>query len=416
MRVNVVDTGGRGQALAGKLASEGHELFVSPGNPGNSSYAYSTGVRPTDIVGQLEVARLCRIDFTVVGSDDALALGIVDAFQNEGRDVFGPTQEQARIESDRAYAKRTSCQLGVPTGPYNVFTDKREAIKYAKTRPWPLFVKDNELAQGKGTIKCADIDEFAKAIKPLGKMVVEDYVIGSEASHHAFCDGETEVSIPFLLRDHKQIGEGDSGPMTGGMGAAGPLPNYKPDEVEELGRHFVAPIVKELGFKGLLFTGLKGPKSEEQNLEYNARFGDPETQAFLHLMESDLLPVLISCSEGSLGEIPAPKGCLNKSVVCLVLAAEGYPRAYQTGVVIEGVEEVTRIKGVKLLQAGTDRRGPDLVTNGGRVLNIVSLAGPLDLALRRAYDAAEHITFDGKKPVMRADIGCTVLQGQKLIS
>ncbi len=407
----IVDGGGRGQALATKLAPECQELFVSPGNPGNEAFAYGTGIAPTDVVEQLSFAKRNKIDLTVVGADDPLAYGIVDDFQAEGLTIFGPTAAQARIESDRQFAKKLAQNLGVPIGSQAGFTDRAEARRYAQApeRRWPLFVKDNELAQGKGAKRCDSMKDVKRVIGAMSRFVIEDYVEGPEASHHSFCDGKTQLSIPFLVRDHKQIGEGDTGLMTGGMGTVGPLHNYTPEEVAQLGRVFVEPVVRQTGFKGVIFSGLKGVKGHEQNLEWNARFGDPEAQLFLRLMKSDLLPVIMACVEGDLDTLPTPQWDMAQSAVCLVLATQGYPAKPQKGAVIEGIETAATIAGVDVLQAGTAQKVAGLIVNGGRVLNMVATADTLQAALDRAYEAAECILFNGLEPVYRKDIGLTTL-------
>ncbi len=410
MKVMVVDGGGRGQALGAKLAGEGHDVFMSPGNPGNEEFAHSTGLEPIDISAQRTYAKNNKIDFTVVGADDPLALGIVDAFIEDRLKIFGPTRQQARLEWDRNYTKQQARMLGIPTGAYQSFTDMDEARAYGESIvEWPVFVKDNGLAQGKGAIKCDDFSQYTEALHGKKEVVVETFVEGPEASHHAFCDGKRQLSIPFLLRDHKTIGENDTGSMTGGMGTVGPLPQYSAEAVLKLGEIFVQPVVEKTGFRGQLFSGLKGEIGVEKNLEYNARPGDPETQSFMRLLKSDLLPVLMACAEGTLDEVSLPKWDIGKSVACLVLAAEGYPENPTKGAVIEGIDGAGRHEGVQLLHAGTAKKGTDIVVNGGRVLNLVSSADTLDDALARVHRAAEQIRFGGKKPVVRGDIGKTVL-------
>ena len=410
MKVMVVDGGARGQALGAKLAQEGNDVIISPGNPGNEDFAESTGIQPTDIIGQLRAAKRNNIELTIVGADDPLAMGIVDAFEEELLAIFGPTKAQARIEWDRNFAKEIGRDRGIPMGPYAHFTDKKAAIEYTEGRSWPLYVKDNNLAQGKGAIKCENVERFQTVLSGLNdEIIVEDYVGGPEASHHAFCDGRTQLSIPFLVRDHKQVGEGNTGLMTGGMGVVGPLPGYTQDEVGQLSETFVAPIVRELGFKGVLFVGLKGPKDYEKNLEWNARPGDPESQVFMRLMKSELLPLIMACIEGGLDKVKKPEWHIGQSAVSLVLAAEGYPEEPRRGAIIEGLDDAAKIEGVQVLHGGTKRSGRRLLTNGGRVLNLVARAESLEAALEQVYKAAAYIGFDGLSPLYRKDIGRTVL-------
>ena len=406
----IVDGGGRGQALAAKLSPECGELFVSPGNPGNETFAHSTGITTTDIEAQLRFAQSNNIELTIVGNDDPLALGIVDNFQENGLAIFGPTREQARIEWDKNFAKRLARTLEVPIGAYAFFDNLDSAVQYSKNRTWPLYAKDNGLAQGKGVTRCADIEELTQAVQGLKNIIIEDYVIGPEASHHAFCDGKTQLSIPFLVRDHKQVGEDDTGPMTGGMGTVGPLPNYTPQEVIELGKIFVRPIVQKLGFKGMLFSGLKGVKGSERSLEWNARPGDPETQVFMQLMRSNLLPVIMACIDGTLDKLPPIEWHKDLSVICLALCAEGYPVNPQKGAVIEGIEGLAEIEGLQILQAGTQKnKNGRLVVSGGRVLNIVAQAKTLKEAIDKAYKASENIAFGDKPPIIRSGIGRTAI-------
>ncbi len=408
-RVMVVDSIGRGQALAQKLAGEGLEVIVSPGNPGNESFAESTGVLPTDISGQVKAAKHYKADLTVVGMDDPLALGIVDTFQENGLKIFGPTRQQAEVEWSKQKGKEIAEKRDVPMGAYKSFSDKDEAMVYAAERTFPLYLKDDGLRQGKGVKRCDTLEDFEAAIADLGRFVVEDIVPGPEISHHAFCDGKTQLSIPFVVRDHKTITADPNSAMTGGMGTVGPVPDYSPQEVAWLGKIFAQPVVDELNFRGIVFSGLKGQKGHEKNLEYNARWGDPEIQLFLRMMKSDLLPVLVACVEGTLDQLPPLEWHVSKAGICLVLASEGYPTNTQTGAVIEGLAEAENVPGITLLHSATVRRGHDLVTDGGRTLNIVNMADTFEEAIGGAYIAASKIKFGDKKPVMRKDIGSSLL-------
>jgi phosphoribosylamine--glycine ligase len=405
-RVMVIDGGGRGQAIAQKLAEDGVDVVVSPGNPGNAGFAESTGINPLDINGQLNAAKHFGVDLSVVGPDNALASGMVDQFKADGLSIFGPTRVQARIESDKEFAKQFAVRRHIPIAPYKRFTDSSEALEYAKDREYPLFVKENELALGKGVKRCRNMKEIRRAVQDLaGRILIEDNVPGPEASLHSFCDGKIALPIPFLVRDHKYLGEGDTGPMTGGMGAVGPLPDYDAQTSHFLNEVFAQPIVTASKFKGLLFSGLKGERGSEKSLEWNARWGDPEAQVFLSLMKSDLLPVLIACVEGDLHSLPKMEWELGKAAVCLVVAAEGYPEKPKLASVIEGIEEANKVEGVQVLQAGTVKLGSKICVAGGRVLNLVSKAQNIKIAARQAYAAAEQINFMGQTPVMRRDIG-----------
>lgn len=416
----VVDAGGRGQAIARKLANEGLEVTVSPGNPGNEDFAHSTGVDIADITGQLEAAKRYDADLTIVGPEDALNRNITWAWhtssffsEDRKRAIFAPYAKQAWVESDRGFAKKFAQVRGLPIGGYTEFTDKDEAMREVAgldiedERFWPLFVKDNGLHQGKGVTICETPDEVEAAIATLDHFVIETNVPGPELSHHAFCDGKTQLSIPFVVRDHKQLIINGVTRMTGGMGVIGPLAEYSPEEVVALGETFAAPVAEGLGFKGMLFSGLKGSKGDEKLLEWNARFGDPETQVFMRLMKSDLLPLIMACVEGNLGDLSPPQWEVGKYAACLVLAAPSYPSDARRGLLIEGLDEAAQVDGVEVLQAATIKKSNRLYTDGGRVINVVTSTDSIETAVDRAYRAAEKIRFNGELPVMRPDISAT---------
>ena len=330
--------------------------------------------------------------------------------QSEGALAYGPTRDQARLEWDRAYGKEIAKKLGIPIGAYAEFREPTAALEYAQTLSgWPLFVKDNYLARGKGATECATLLDVQVAIaKQFGSFVVEEFVSGPEASHHAFCDGKTHLSIPILARDHKRLLDGDKGPMTGGMGVIAGL-HYSPEEIVALGNRFVQPVVEVTGFRGTLFSGLKGDKGHEKNLEWNARDGDPEMAVYLRYLQSPLLPILMACIEGNLAGLEAPQWATNHYVANIVLAAPGYPDRPERGHVIEGLEDAQRLSGVSVLHAGTAIRRGSLVTEGGRVLNVLAEASTMEGAITRAYEAVAHIGFGGKPPIYRTDIGRTAL-------
>jgi phosphoribosylamine--glycine ligase len=408
MRTLVIDGGARGQAIGEKLANEGHQVFMSPGGPGNENFAHSTGLDVTDIEGNVLFSRHNRVEIATATEDLPLAMGTGDAFAEVGISFFGPTQAQARIESDREWAKGLGRQHKVPMGAYSSFTTPEEALEYASNRRWPLYAKQNGLARGKGARRCEDIEELADHTQELAQdglisgdspLVIEDYIEGPEASVHAFCDGLNHLMVPFLVRDHKTIGEGNTGPMTGGVGVIGPLSGYTPEDIAQIGTDFVEPIVHSLGFRGLLFPGLKAG----QCLEWNARPGDPEFQLILKLLQSDLMPILLASATGTLDKLEPPKWETNKFGINLVLAAEGYPGEPRRGEVIEGLEKVGQ--DIQVIQAATRRRGTDLVTNGGRILNLLTLAEDQKTAVERVYKAAGQITFGGRPAVFRKDIG-----------
>lgn len=417
MNVLIPGADARGSALAAKLDAEGERVFMAPGNAGTEQIAEvaigrdGQPIAATDIRELLWFAKQNKA-FTVVGQDRLLQMGMVDQFKAEGQGIFGPTKEQARIEWDRQFAKEFATQHGVPTGAHGTFLDKDEAIQYAKSRRWPLFVKANDLADGKGANKSKNLKGLRAAIEELEAkelfgngqpLVIEDFVGGPELSHHAFSDGKTHYSIPIVVRDHKELYPG--GPMTGGMGVIGPLANYSPKDAERLGERFVEPVIAKLGFSGLLFSGLKGPKGRERNLEWNSRWGDPETQVFLSLMKSDLLPILQACAEGNLDQVPAPIWQLGRAAVCVVIASEGYPGKPVLGDEIYGLDKSYKAEGIVIHQAGTQRRGQRIVTAGGRVLSIVGSGETIEEAGQKAQEFIKSgkVYFIGQQ--YRKDIG-----------
>lgn len=415
----VIDGGGRGQAIAKKLAGEGLEVVVSPGNPGNEDFAHTTEIEATDVAGQLRAAEHYNVDLAIVGPEDALACGIAAAwrtarvFGGQKSEIFAPYTNQAWIESDRSFAKKFAQVRDIPMGRYEEFTDKDKAmLEVSKTDEldWPIYVKDNGLRQGKGVVACETLKDVEVAIASLDHFVIEANVAGPELSHHAFCDGETHLSIPLVVRDHKQLMVDGSWAMTGGMGVIGPLAEYSTEEVDELGDKFVSPVVEGMGFKGVLFSGLKGHKGQEKILEWNARFGDPETQVFMRLMKSDLLPVIMACVEGDLASLPSMEWELGKYATCLALASPGYPGDPEKGLVIEGLEDASGLEGVEVLHAGTRQQDGQLLSDGGRVINLVTLADTMQESIEQAYKAAEKISFGGQPPLMRPDIGTSTLK------
>lgn len=406
MEVLIVGNGGREQAIAQKLSSspEADNIYVAQGNAGTEfiDNAENVDIPPNDIDSLAKFATQKSIELTVVGPDDPLADGIVDEFTERRLKIFGPNKAQARIESDREFAKQMAQKMSIPIGKYTHCETVLDTKEAAKQYDWPMYIKKNGLAQGKGATRCNNQEEFDDAVEGLqsesyfddDSVIVEDFIEGREASHHAFCDGVNHLSIPFLVRDHKTLNENDDSPMTGGMGVVGPLEGYSFADVKEIGDKFVAPVVEELGFRGMLFTGLKGGKGAERNLEWNARFGDPETQVFLRLLKSDLLPLLMACVEGGLANLDEPQWCKDRAIVSLVLATEGYPSNSIYGAKIDGIDDALRQEGIDIIHAGTKKVDNNFVISGGRVLNIIATGENIDDAAKKSYLAAEKISSD----------------------
>ncbi len=413
----IIGIGGREHALAWKLhqSPRVRKLYVAPGNGGTQHIAENVPLQATDITGLLAFAQKNAIDLTLVGPDDPLALGIVDAFQAQGLRIFGPTSAAARIESSKAFSKQIMQKAGVPTASFATFSEYTKALAYIQERGAPIVVKASGLALGKGVYVCATPLEAQQALREImldgvhkeagNEVVIEEYLAGREISVHAFCDGKHAVLFP-SAQDHKRAYDGDNGPNTGGMGTIAPVPWVTPALLEEAKAHVVEPTLKalaeeECAFSGLLYPGLMIAPDGIKTLEFNARFGDPETQSYMRLLATDLLDCIDACVDGTLATLQV-KWC-SEFAACVVLASGGYPGAYQKGVPIYGVEKAEELPGVVVFHAGTQMVDGVLVTAGGRVLGVTAVADTLQNALDRAYEAVDCITFEGKQ--YRKDIG-----------
>lgn len=427
MEVLVADPGARGHALARKIAESNlvERVFMAPGNPGTTEIAENTGLEHTDIAGQIDFVRKNKnIGLVVQSADNPLALGAVNAFEEQfdGDDrelyVWGPTKEAVEIESSKVFSKEMMSKLEIPTAHYGVFNSTFAAIAYARDRSFPQFAKEDGLASGKGVDKANNIQELSKCLYELvraGKLgkeqriVIEDGLAGPEISLQAWCDGENYSMVPFAMKDHKTIGDNDTGPMTGGMAVIGPVPGIIIEDIEIFGERFVAPVLMELSrqgrpFKGMLYPGLKGWKC----LEYNARPGDSEAQVWAALLESDIVELMLACCMGELDQIDKPVW-KNASAACIVLAAEGYPVNPKKGALIHGLDSEFA-ENTHILHAGTRMEGQDVVVDGGRVLNVVTVGDDgedLETVIQLAYRDAEKIKFTGKQT--RGDVGQEVL-------
>jgi len=424
MRVLVIGGGGREHALAWKLAQskDAEQVFVAPGNAGTAREAgmRNVPIAATDIEALLEFAKSEGIDLTVVGPEDPLAAGLVDRFEAEGCRVLGPRREAARLESSKGFSKDFMARHGIPTARYERFTDFDQACRYLSGQTAPIVVKADGLAAGKGVVVAASIAEAEQAasamlqeaqFKEAGRaIVIEEYLEGQEASFICLVDGTDVVSLA-TSQDHKARDDGNRGPNTGGMGAYSPTPLITPDLHRRVLEEVIQPTVQGLasegtGYRGFLYAGLmldsgRNPKV----LEYNCRFGDPETQPIMLRLDSDLLDLCFAATEGRLNET-APKWdpCPTLGVV---LAIRDYPGGYPKGIPITGLDKAEEEADVKVFHAGTTMDNGQAVTNGGRVLCVCAKGDTLALSKEKAYRTVEKIQFEGK--FCRSDIGAAAL-------
>ncbi|MEK7867655.1 MAG: phosphoribosylamine--glycine ligase [Planctomycetota bacterium] len=417
MKVLIVGGGGREHALAWKIRQSPlvKRLYCAPGNPGIAKHADLVSIGVEDMKGLLTFARRERIDFTVVGPEVSLALGIVDEFQAERLRIFGPTREAAELESSKAFAKNMFRRHNIPTAGYRVFDRKEEALAYLEGIPYPAVLKADGLAAGKGTILCYTFDHAAKTVADMmekkvfgeagAKVVVEEFLTGVEVSVLALTDAKT-ILVLETAQDHKRRDDGDKGPNTGGMGAYSPAPFLTEEGMRAVEREVLVPTVHAMKrekrrFTGLLYAGLMMTKDAPKTLEYNVRFGDPETQPLMARMKSDILPVLMATVDGTLDKCTVEWG--EKAAMCVVLATGGYPASAEKGVEITGVDEAEKVAGVQVFHAGTAMKDGKLVTAGGRVLGVTAVGESIGQARERAYEAVSAIHFD--RMHYRKDIG-----------
>jgi len=417
MKVLVVGGGGREHALVWKIAQSPKVtmIYCAPGNAGISEQATVVPIKANDLKGLLEFALREKIDFTVVGPEDPLTQGIVDLFESKGLLIFGANKKAAEIEGSKAFAKEMMKKYHIPTAFYEIFDDRNEAIKYIRKQGAPIVVKADGLAAGKGVIVCKTIEEAIQSVDRImveklfgeagNRVVVEEYLIGEEASYIAFTDGKAILPMA-SSQDHKPIFDGDQGPNTGGMGAYSPAPVVTDEVNEKIIEKVLRPIIYGMGeegrtYKGVLYAGLMIHEGHPKVLEFNARFGDPETQPVLMRMKGDIVPVLEACMKGTLSQHRIEWD--RRPSVCVVMASKGYPGDYEKGKVIKGLEEVSRMEGVFVFHAGTALKGDQVLTNGGRVLGVTGLGEDIPRAIERAYQGVKKISWDGVH--YRTDIG-----------
>lgn len=421
MKVLVVGSGGREHAICYSLKKSPKvtELYCAPGNGGISEIAQCVDVKATDIDGMVAWAKEHAMDFVMVAPDDPLAMGMVDALEAAGIRAFGPRANAAIIEGSKAFSKELMKKYGIPTAAYEIFTDMAEALRYVEQQGAPIVVKCDGLALGKGVVVAQTVEEAKDAVvnmmenKAFGeagaKVVIEECMTGPEVTVLAFTDGKTIVPMP-SSQDHKRAYDGDQGPNTGGMGAISPCPNYTPQDAKTCMETIFLPTIQALNaegrtFQGVLYFGMmltsKGPKV----VEYNARFGDPECQAVLSLLETDLMEILEACVDGTLDQVDVK--FKDAASCCLVLASGGYPVAYEKGKEITGLSQVTD---AVVFHAGTKKQDGKFYTSGGRVLGVTAVAPTLREAVDKAYAQAAPISFE--KMHFRRDIGYHILDAK----
>lgn len=418
MKILVVGNGGREHALAWRLAQSPARptVFATRPNAGLSSVAETVDLAPDDVEGLLQWAREASIDLTVVGPELPLTLGIVDRFQEAGLAIWGPSRAAARLEGSKAFAKEMMAKAGVPTAEAGVFTDVEDALGWVRAFGKPVVVKADGLAAGKGVIICdteADAEAALREMLEAGafgsagsRVVVEERMSGEEASFIALCDGEHVLPLA-SSQDHKRIGEGDTGPNTGGMGAYSPAPVVTPELERQITDEVMKPMLRVMAeagapFVGFLYAGLMMTNDGPRVLEFNVRMGDPETQPLMMRFDSDLIEVLQTGLAGRLDEVSLRWN--PRSALCVVLASAGYPASARKGDRIQGLDRAATHEEAVVFHAGTRVADPDGVeTAGGRVLGVTALGADLQEAAHRAYAAVDEIQWDGMQ--LRRDIG-----------
>lgn len=408
MKILVIGSGGREHALVWKLQQSPHldRIFCAPGNAGTGEIAENIPIRTTDLQALVRFAKENRVDMTVVGPDDPLAAGIVDLFAAEKLRIFGPDRSAARIESSKIFAKKLMRAQNIPTAEAATFSDANRAFKYCEKAKFPVVIKADGLALGKGVIIAADAATAKSTVEEMmnqrrfgeaGRcVVIEEFLRGTECSLHALVNGKSYRLLE-SARDHKRAFEGDEGPNTGGMGAFSPADNWNTNSQSLFERDIMQPLLcgllqEGVTFRGLLYPGLMMTSHGPRVLEFNCRFGDPETQALLPRIKSDLLPLLLATIDGTLDQCVIEWD--PRAAVTVVLASAGYPGKYETGKLISGLDDAAKITDVQIFHAGTKREGSAVNTAGGRVLGITALGSTIEAARTRAYEAVSRIHFD----------------------
>src|SRR5881398_1579672 len=408
MKILVVGSGGREHALAWKLRQSPHaeHIFCAPGNAGTADIGENIAIPAADLGALVRFAKQNRVDLTVVGPDDPLAAGIVDLFTAEKLRVFGPTKSAARVEASKVFAKELMRTQKIPTAEASIFSESSEALRYCERAKFPAVIKADGLALGKGVIVAADAATARTAIDEMmnqrrfgeagRRIVIEELLRGTECSLHALVDGNNYLLLE-SARDHKRAFDGDQGPNTGGMGAFSPANNWNSklqSQFEtEIMRPFLRGLLQEgIKFRGLLYPGLMITGEGLRVLEFNCRFGDPETQALLPRMKSDLLPLLEATIDGTIDRCAIEWDM--RAAVTVVLACAGYPAEYETGKPISGLDDAVKLEDVRIFHAGTKRDAGEIKAAGGRVLAVTALGSTIGTARARVYEAVSLIHFE----------------------
>ncbi len=417
MKVLVVGSGGREHAIVWSLTKNANieKIYCAPGNAGIGLDAECVPIGAMEFDKLVDFAKKENIDFTIIGMDDPLVGGVVDAFEKEGLRVFGPRKNAAIIEGSKAFSKDLMKKYGIPTAKYESFTDYEQAKKYLDSQEMPIVIKADGLALGKGVLICMTREEAEEGLKEImldkkfgsagNAVVIEEFLQGPEVSVLSFCDGKTVVPM-VSAQDHKRALDGDKGLNTGGMGTFSPSVFYTEEMNEECMKTIFQPTVDAMAkegrpFVGILYFGLMLTKDGMKVIEYNARFGDPETQVVLPRLKTDLLEIMEACVDGKLADMNIE--WYDNAAVCVVLASGGYPVEYEKGFEIKGLDEIKKYNNIVVFHAGTAEKDGKLVTNGGRVLGITGIGNNINEAIKTAYEGVEIVDFDKKH--FRTDIG-----------
>lgn len=425
MKVLVIGSGGREDALVWKIAQSDRvkEIYAAPGNGGMASKAKIVDIKADDVGSLCDFAKKEKIDLTVVGPEIPLVKGIVDEFEKNNLRIFGPSGKTAELEGSKVFAKELMKEFGVPTADFEVFEDKDKALSYLKSKKAPIVIKADGLAAGKGVFVCKTDQEAQDALEKImgrkifgeagKKVIIEDCLEGEEVSIIVMSDGDDILPLA-SSQDHKRIYDDDKGPNTGGMGAYSPAPVVGGEMFDEILRVVIRPMIKGLKekgmpYKGVLYAGIMITGKDIYVLEFNVRFGDPETQAILPRMKSDIVDMIEASIDGKLKDLKSEWD--SRPCVCIVAASGGYPGDYEKGKRIEGLEDAQKDKNVVVFHAGTQIKDGNYISSGGRVLGITSLGSDIEDAIKRSYSAAGKITFDGI--YYRKDIGRKALKSLK---
>jgi len=417
MKVLVIGGGGREHAIILKLKESPKidKIYCAPGNAGISEVAECVNIKATDIDALTEFAKNEKMDFTVVGMDDPLVMGIVDKFEENNLKIFGPKKNAAIIEGSKAFSKELMKKYNIPTAKYETFDNYDNAYSYIKENKFPIVIKADGLALGKGVLICNSLEEAEKGLKLImidkkfgesgNKVVIEEFLTGPEVSVLSFCDGTTVVPM-VSAQDHKRAFDGDKGLNTGGMGAFSPSRVYTKEVADVCMEKIFKPTVAALKnegreFKGIIYFGLMITKDGPKVIEYNARFGDPETQVVLPRLDSDLFEIFEACVDGKLDGLDIK--WKDNAAACVILASGGYPESYEKGFIISGLDKCAELENVYIYHAGTAFENCKFVTNGGRVLGITGVGINLDEAIKKAYKGVELVNFENAH--FRKDIG-----------